>query len=362
MPSLNGGRPMQARLVHAVAAAALATGLVLLSAGPALADAAGPGDYRSEVTGIVPASEGVDAEIRGGDSFLELTVEPGHTVIVEGYSGEPYLRFLPDGTVERNRLSSATYLNDDRRADVTVPDDAEAATRDGAEPDWESVANGGTYAWHDHRVHWMDDATPPVARGERLTGAYDPWRVPIVVDGVPAEVQGTLTYERAVSPLPWAGLALVCGGALAWLGRGRGLRLPAGVLAAVSAAAVVVGRADWTATPGGANPLLWALPVVALLTAVVALVFARAQLGRRPGAGVGRLAVGVGPAPRRGPAEAHPPHGAAVRRGPDHPRCRARRQRGRRLPRHHQRRPHPPEPRRRLTRAGYNQPMRLKRR
>ncbi len=94
---------------------------VVAAAAPAAADAAGPSDFRSEVTGIVPAVEGVEAEIRGGDSFLELTVDEGHTVIVEGYTGEPYLRFQPDGTVERNRLSTATYLNDDRKGEVEHP-------------------------------------------------------------------------------------------------------------------------------------------------------------------------------------------------------------------------------------------------
>src|SRR5690349_21658604 len=98
------------RLVPRVVAAALV--VVVATAGPVSADAAGPGDFTSEVTGIVPASDGVHAEIRGGDAFLEVSVDEDHTVIVEGYTGEPYLRFLPDGTVERNRLSTATYLND----------------------------------------------------------------------------------------------------------------------------------------------------------------------------------------------------------------------------------------------------------
>ena len=61
--------------------------VVVATAAPAAADAAGPSDFRSEVTGIVPAVDGVDAEIRGGDTFLEVTVDEGHTVIVEGYTG-----------------------------------------------------------------------------------------------------------------------------------------------------------------------------------------------------------------------------------------------------------------------------------
>lgn len=260
--------------------AALALAALMLGAAPASADPSGPSDYRSEVTGIVPEVDGVDAQVLGGDSFLELTVAAGTTVVVTGYQEEPYLRFLPDGTVERNRYSTATYLNDDRKAQVTIPSDVQAAIDAGAEPDWEQVATGGTYAWHDHRIHWMGGATPPVERGERLTGAYDPWRVPIEVDGAPAEVQGTLTYVATASPLPWIVLGLAVLGGLAWLGRGRGLRVPAAVLAVVATVTVVVGRADWAATPqGGGNPLLWLLPAVALATALAAVALAARGAG-----------------------------------------------------------------------------------
>jgi hypothetical protein len=254
-------------------------GLLALTASPAGADPAGPSDYRSEVTGIVPAVKGVHAEIRGGDSFLEVSVERGHEVVVSGYTGEPYLRIEADGTIERNRLSSATYLNNDRKGRVTVPDRVTKALAEGAEPDWERIGDGGTYAWHDHRVHWMSDASPSVSRGERVKGDYDPWKVPIEVDGTAAVVQGTLTYAAATSPLPWAALALGALVALAWWGRGRGLHVPAAVLAVVSVAAVVVGRADWASTPGGGNPLLWALAAVALVTALGAVALAQRSVG-----------------------------------------------------------------------------------
>lgn len=267
-------------MTRLVGAVAVALGIIVATAAPAAADAAGPSDFRSEVTGIVPNLDGVRAEIRGGDSFLELTVDEGHTVIVEGYQGEPYLRFSPDGTVERNRLSTATYLNDDRRgAGVTIPPEAQEADAD-TPPEWEAVASGGTYAWHDHRVHWMEDASPNIDRGQRVPGAYDPWRVPIVVDGASAEVQGTLTYEKPVSPLPYLGLAVIIAGLLMFYGRGRGLWVPAALLVVVSFAATIVGRADFVSTPaGGGNPLLWALPLFALVTAVGALVLARRSAG-----------------------------------------------------------------------------------
>lgn len=258
-----------------VRAAALALALVVVTAPAASADPAGPGDFRSEVTAIVPAVAGVDARITGGDSFLEIEVEPGHTVVVEGYSGEPYLRVRDDGTVQRNRLSRATYLNDDRKGQVDIPADVLAAIDAGADPEWETVADGGTYAWHDHRVHWMADASPPVGRGERVTGAYDPWRVPIEVDGRAVEIQGTLTYASTTSPLPWVALALAAAGCLVWFGRGRGLRVGASTLLVVAMVAVVVGRADWAATPdSGGNPILWALPVIALVLAAGAVALA----------------------------------------------------------------------------------------
>jgi hypothetical protein len=267
-----------ARLVRLVS---LAIGLVVVTAAPAAADAAGPSDFRSEVTGLPGVMDDeVEAEIRGGDSFLELTVAEGHTVIVEGYEDEPYLRFQPDGTVERNRLSTATYLNDDRRgAGVTVPADAQAADAD-TPPEWEPVADGGTYAWHDHRVHWMQDASPNVARGEPVGGAYDPWRVPLVVDGAKAEVQGSLIYEDTVSPVPYAGVALLGAGLLGWSGRGKGLRIPAAILIVVSLAALGAGWSEYRSTPdGGGNPLLWALAASALAAAVGAAALARRSAG-----------------------------------------------------------------------------------
>lgn len=267
-----------ARLAARAAAVVVAAVAALVAtAGPAGADPAGPSDFRSEVTGIEPAVEGVEARIRGGDSFLELEVAEGVEVVVAGYQGEPYLRFRPDGTVERNRLSSATYLNEDRVGAVTVPAEVAAAMEDpDAEPDWKRVGDGGTYAWHDHRVHWMSQASPPVPRGERVGGAYDPWRVPIAVDGVDAAVLGTLTYEEAVSPIPWLALAVVTAAGLTLAAKHvGGLRLAAGALVAVAGLAVVTGRDEWASTPDGAgNPLLWALPVVAVVAAATAVALA----------------------------------------------------------------------------------------
>ncbi|MDP1818375.1 MAG: hypothetical protein Q8K58_00595 [Acidimicrobiales bacterium] len=251
----------------------LGAALLPLVAAPAGADPAGPTDFRSEVTEITPSVDGVRAEIRGGDAFLELTVERGHEVVVYGYEpdrAKPYLRFLEDGTVQRNRNATATYINDDRQGGGEIP--AVAEDPDSA-PDWEDVATGGRYAWHDHRVHWMAGVDPPVERGEPVGGGYDPWVVPLDVDGEPIDVRGTLVFEKTTSPVPFVAAGLVAAGLLAWVGRRRPVQGAAVALAVVAAIAVVVGRAEVAATPdGGANPLLWIPPAAALVAAGLAAI------------------------------------------------------------------------------------------
>jgi hypothetical protein len=69
-------------------------------------------------------------------------------VTVTGYRGEPYLWFRDDGGVYENRRSPATVLNDDRFGREPLPAEVDPE----AEPEWERVATGGRYAWHDHRT------------------------------------------------------------------------------------------------------------------------------------------------------------------------------------------------------------------
>ncbi len=82
---------------------AVAGTAVLVPAGVAHADPAEPTDFSTVIVGIEPATPTIDVDVVGGDSFLELTAEPGTEVVVLGYWGEPYLRFNADGTVDENR-------------------------------------------------------------------------------------------------------------------------------------------------------------------------------------------------------------------------------------------------------------------
>ncbi|HEX6423915.1 MAG TPA: hypothetical protein VFZ79_10575 [Acidimicrobiales bacterium] len=261
------------RLRRALAATAAALGALTLAAPPAAADPPRPTDYRSTVTTVDPAADGIDARVVGGDAFLELDVAAGHEVVVFGYGDEPYLRFLADGTVERNRRSEATYLNDDRQGAVDLPAQADNT----AEPDWETVAADGTYAWHDHRIHWMGGSRPPgIERGDVVQA----WTVALTVDGTRTEVRGELVLADGISPLPWVALALAALALVAVTGRRRPQVATVAVLVA-AAGAVVAGWAQYAAAPAGsgADPLVVTVPLVGLGAALAGVALRARRAG-----------------------------------------------------------------------------------
>lgn len=249
------------------AAAALGLGLVGLTATPAAADPPGPTDYRSTVADVTPrdAAAGVHVEIVGGDGFLLMEVDPGVEVEVPGYSGDPYLRFGADGTVEENQSSPTTYLNQSRnRTD-------DAGLDPDADPVWKTVATDGRWAWHDHRIHFMGGDVEGDQEVTHREGV--PWEVPIVVDGNDVVIAGEYRLLEAPSPLPWAGLAVVVALIVA-LGLTR-LVTPltaAGVgLLVAGVVGVVAGTAQRGVSPPGAptSPLVVILPAIALVAGII---------------------------------------------------------------------------------------------
>ena len=185
--------------------------------------------YRSTVTAVRPAAPGLTVFVVDADDRLRLTNRSGQTVEIEGYDGEPYLRFSDDG-VYRNASSPATYLNEERFGDVDVPADAGAK----AQPVWERIGRGRTYEWHDHRIHWMSQIDPPVVRRapDEPHRVFD-WRVPGSAGGEPLVIAGRLDYQ----PPPEGGLtwrwvvppaALALAGAAVWWRRRSSGRATAG--------------------------------------------------------------------------------------------------------------------------------------
>ncbi|HEX2129033.1 MAG TPA: hypothetical protein VHF58_07430 [Solirubrobacterales bacterium] len=187
--------------IVALATAALTLGAAA-GASPALAHEGNP-NYRSEINPPPPA---LSARMLNYDDSIEVEVEPGHELLVYGYEGEPYLRYLPDGTVEVNRRAPAGYLNEDRYGEAGVPETADAEAR----PRWQEVAEHGRYAWHDHRVHYMSRSLPPAVTNESVETKVFDWRVPLELDGRRAALTGTLYWDPVedggISPAVAGGL------------------------------------------------------------------------------------------------------------------------------------------------------------
>lgn len=175
--------------------------LFILVAVPALANAhQGNPNYRSEITSIRPAAlaDGIEVTVVNFDDHVRLENESGKDIVVLGYDGEPLARILADGTVEENLNSPAFYLNQDRYANIDLPERADAE----AEPEWEQVGENGIYEWHDHRSHYMGEGNPPQVTDEsKETKVFD-YTIPIKVGGEPATIYGTLTWAGKDSQVP----------------------------------------------------------------------------------------------------------------------------------------------------------------
>lgn len=172
-----------------LAAVAAALALLATAAPAALAHKGNP-NFRSTITALTPATPGVSLDILSLDDRIELTNRSAQTVTVDGYNDEPYLRILPDGTVELNRMSPATYLNEDRFGAVKTPAFASAD----APPQWQVVDRTGRYEWHDHRIHYMAKGTPPQVKDtSKRTKVFD-WKVPVSVGARPGAINGELFW------------------------------------------------------------------------------------------------------------------------------------------------------------------------
>jgi hypothetical protein len=256
-------------MIRPALAAVVLLGALAAPTGRASADSAGPTDYRTVVVELTPPTDAVTASIEGGDSFVVLTVSPGTDVVVHGYQGEPYLWFRPDGSVAENRRSPATYYNEERYG-AEIPSTASPE----AEPDWVDVADGGSFAWHDHRAHRMEDFPPLNARrGDQILDGV----IPILVDGSPVEIHVASTWMPAPSPVPavlgaLAGVVLVVAGVAAWRTRGSVRALGTGVVG-LGLLASGIGAVQFRSLPASTDPAItwWLLPVVATALAGIGL-------------------------------------------------------------------------------------------
>lgn len=190
------------RIVRTAATTLLAGLWLVLLAAPALAHAGGGSDatnYRSAVVDVRPPAAGVSWRVLAGDALLQVVNRTGEELTVSGYQGEPYLRVGPDGVFE-NRNSPAAYLNNDRLAQTPVPETADPR----AEPAWVRVGDRPTFAWHDHRIHWMASTLPPQVQADpNQPVLVNAWQVPFTLAGREAVVAGELRWVPGPVWWPW---------------------------------------------------------------------------------------------------------------------------------------------------------------
>lgn len=148
-------------------------------------------DFVARVTGSV---HGVEAKAIDGDQTLWLRAAAAATVLVPGTLGEPLLRFDARGVWLNLRSPTAQGDGIDRL-------DLRPSANPSAAPLWHRVAGGRAYAWHEHRLHALEQ----LARGRSSAETVGPWSVPVVVDGRRLRLTGVLDYRP---PGPgWAWIA-----------------------------------------------------------------------------------------------------------------------------------------------------------
>jgi hypothetical protein len=193
------------RIVTWVAAAA-----ALLAGAPVALAHQGSPNFLSQINDVRPAVSGLDVEVLNRDDRLLLHNTSGETVLVEGYSGEPYARIDADGTVSVNTDSEAYYINEERDGNVDTPESADSK----GEPRWKEVSKTGRFEWHDHRMHWMSEDDPEQVKDKDVRTKVFDWKVPIAVEGRAGAITGTLfwtpTASSSLSLVPiFAGSALL---------------------------------------------------------------------------------------------------------------------------------------------------------
>jgi hypothetical protein len=184
--------------------------LLLAALAPARASAHGPVDppassYLAQIEGR-PA--GVRGQIIDGDQRMWIDVAPGEVVTVLDYLGAPYLR-AAGGRILINENSEMWYLN------MTPPQTPPPGTGSHTPPHWVPLSSGVAVSWHDGRLHALAATALPAGRGD-----LGRWRIPLLVDGRPAQITGRLLYAPSPS-IVWFEPIVVALGCVAALLRVR---------------------------------------------------------------------------------------------------------------------------------------------
>jgi hypothetical protein len=190
----NRGVAFHRRVGQLAIIAGFAAVLAAALAGPAVAHGGGPPNpdaayYRTALAGDNVLPSGVTAAVDPAGEWLQMGYTGAADLVVLGYSGEPYLHITATGAQE-NALSPATYLNRAGFADLPAGNVAASVA-----PVWQPIAAVGRVRWHDHRIHWMGQARPPmVAADPTHAHVVLTWTVHATEAGQPFDIRGRVTW------------------------------------------------------------------------------------------------------------------------------------------------------------------------
>jgi len=227
-------------------------------------------DYRASV---VSHNVDVKARVYESDRALSVTAEPGHTVVILGYLGEPFVR-LAEGRVTVNAASLTA---------------AGLGLLKGSRPGkgWRLRSRSLTFVWHDRRLRGLP------AGVDRKS-----WTIPLRVDGRPTRLTGVLTRVARPPVWPWIVLALPFVAAAAFLlVRRRTLAPVAAVVFGVTASAGMLATAAGFALDSYSSGGKWVAAANELVFVLVGIAFvARGSPAARgiAGGALGFLGLGVG--------------------------------------------------------------------
>jgi hypothetical protein len=190
------------RRLALLAAVLAVTGGTPASAYQTAPNGGGNADYHSLVRAVTPPTPGLSARVLGHDNLVQLENHSGRTIVVYGYTGDQYARLLADGTVQLNLRSPAFYLNEYRFGDQTVPAYADAR----AAPEWRTMDRSATLVWHDHRIHAAKAGGPPA--GTQPGALLRAYRIPLRIGSAPGAVAGDLYWVGGHSHTSWMLFAL----------------------------------------------------------------------------------------------------------------------------------------------------------
>lgn len=147
------------------------------------------GAFRSRVEQVPP---GVTLDVLDGRvPGLFLRWEGSGTLTVGGIGGEPFARFTATG-VEVNDASPTAL--DDRR--LRGSDTAPAGT--GGPPRWRTAAATSALTWLDRRLAYAPGFPPADVAAARHPTTLVEWDIPVDVNGAPAHLRGTTTWQPNV--------------------------------------------------------------------------------------------------------------------------------------------------------------------